>query len=343
MVQLVLDDARRERFELEPHRPAPLVLGLDGHPHLALDRHQNSLERQAALVLGRGLLARRHDPRVDEHVGFAVVRLQHAETLEHPDLGGRQPDSVRIRHQCRHPLDQPEEIVVERIDLAGGHPQHGIRVLADLRKREPPPRSLLRVELVIPDLSVFVGQPRKPNDGHTGRSMDRREREAISWEGVPRQDVRRERAEQAATEQVSGSPLAGRPLRRPMRNWRPGVDSYVLSSGGPLPWMLRLRRIEDLTTDHLHRLEEAYVAHVGDPEGWERTAHGWDFYAVNELIDRHNRYYPVETRLPMDPRTRDYVLVNGRPYTRPYLDAGWALERFPTRVLAADGRDQQVE
>jgi hypothetical protein len=173
--------------------------------------------------------------------------------------------------------------------------------------------------------------------------MDRREREAILWEGVPRQDVRRERAEQAAAEQVADSHVAGRPLRRRHRNWRPGVDSYVLSSGGPLPWMLRLRMIEDLTADHLRRLEDAYVAHVGDPLGWERTLRGWDFYAVNELIDRHNRYYPIETRLPMDPRTRDYVLVNGRPYTRAYLDAEWALERFPAGPLALDGGDEQVE
>jgi hypothetical protein len=173
--------------------------------------------------------------------------------------------------------------------------------------------------------------------------MDRREREAISWEGVPRQDVRRERAELAAAEQAATTPGAGKPLRRRMRNWRPGVDSYVLSSGGPLPWMLRLRMIEDLTADHLHRLEDAYVLHLGDPEGWERTVRGWDFYAVNELIDKHNRYYPVETRLPMDPKTRDYVLVNGHPYTREYLDADWALERFPTRVLAAEAGDQGVE
>jgi hypothetical protein len=173
--------------------------------------------------------------------------------------------------------------------------------------------------------------------------MERREREAITWEGVPRQDVRRERAEAAAVEQAAHTPGAGKPLRRRIRNWRPGVDSYVVSSGGPLPWMLRLRTIEDLTSDHLRRLEDAYVLHVGDPEGWERTVRGWDFYAVNELIDKHNRYYPVETRLPMDPRTRDYVLVNGRPYTRDYLDADWALERFPTRVLAAEALDHDVE
>jgi hypothetical protein len=32
----------------------------------------------------------------------------------------------------------------------------------------------------------------------------------------------------------------------------------------------------------------------------------------------------------MDPRRRDYVLVNGRDYRLRPLDSGWVLERFPT-------------
>ena len=31
----------------------------------------------------------------------------------------------------------------------------------------------------------------------------------------------------------------------------------------------------------------------------------------------------------MDPRTRDFVLVGGRPYWIRPLDAGWIFERFP--------------
>ncbi len=164
--------------------------------------------------------------------------------------------------------------------------------------------------------------------------MDRRDRESILWEGVPRPDVRRERAERLVADEAGENPLAGKPLRRRYRNFVPGVDSYVVSGGGPLPWMLRVRMIEDLTADHLRRLEDAYVEHVGDPDGWRRTVGGWDFYAVNELIDKHNRYFPIEARLPMDPRTRDFVLVNGRSYRRDLLDAAWALERFPPGPLA---------
>ena len=55
----------------------------------------------------------------------------------------------------------------------------------------------------------------------------------------------------------------------------------------------------------------------------------WNFSEVNDLIDRHNRWYPVEARLAMDPRTRDYVQVGGRPYRREPLDQAWILERFP--------------
>ena len=51
---------------------------------------------------------------------------------------------------------------------------------------------------------------------------------------------------------------------------------------------------------------------------------------MNDLIARHNRWYPVEARLPMDPRRGDFALVNGRDYRRRRtLDAEWVLERFP--------------
>jgi hypothetical protein len=59
------------------------------------------------------------------------------------------------------------------------------------------------------------------------------------------------------------------------------------------------------------------------------AAKATSFDEVNDLIDRHNRWYPAESRLPMDPRRGDYALVNGRDYHLAPLDAGWVLERFP--------------
>ena len=125
------------------------------------------------------------------------------------------------------------------------------------------------------------------------------------------------------------NPLVGKRLRRRIRNFRAEADNYLASLGGPLPYMQRLRLIESETEGHLERLAEAHAEYLGDPDGWRRVAERWDFGAVNELIERHNRWYPVEARLAMDPRTRDFVKVGGKPYRRDPLDAAWILERFP--------------
>jgi len=139
------------------------------------------------------------------------------------------------------------------------------------------------------------------------------------------------------------SPLRGRPLRRRLRNFRPPIDGYVASLGGPRPYMRRLRAIELETEDHLARLEEGWheLAQecAGDRDGfaeqWRHAAGRWDFGAVNELIERHNRFYPIEARLPMDVRTRDFALVGGQRYRLEPLDAEWILERFPAELELA--------
>lgn len=127
------------------------------------------------------------------------------------------------------------------------------------------------------------------------------------------------------------NPLTGRPLRRRIRRFRPEADRYLASLGGPLPYMQRLRQIDDEIERHTARLALAHAEHDGDGEGWRRLAERWDFGAVNDLIERHNRWYPIEARLAMDPRTRDYVKVGGRSYRREPLGAEWILERFPPR------------
>jgi hypothetical protein len=68
---------------------------------------------------------------------------------------------------------------------------------------------------------------------------------------------------------------------------------------------------------------------------WRATARGVVFDELNDLIDRHNRWYPVESRLPMDPRRGDYALVNGSDYRLSPLDAEWVLAGFPADVESA--------
>ena len=125
------------------------------------------------------------------------------------------------------------------------------------------------------------------------------------------------------------NPLVGKPLRRRLRNFNQEADSYLASLGGPLPYMKRLNEIERLTEEHLAALTEARERLRDDPDAWRRLVESWDFTDVNDLIDRHNRWFPTEARLRMDPRTRDYVKIGGRPYQREFLDADWIRARFP--------------
>jgi hypothetical protein len=154
----------------------------------------------------------------------------------------------------------------------------------------------------------------------------------------------RERHERKILErELVGAPFRGRAVR-PQRNFfHPSPESYVASLGGPLPYMVRLREIEAETQAHEQALARAWRELADECAGdadvfarrWRGVASRWNFAAVNDLIDRHNRFYPAEARLPMDPRTRDFALVNGRPYRRERLGVEWILARFPAGLSGA--------
>jgi len=131
----------------------------------------------------------------------------------------------------------------------------------------------------------------------------------------------------------------GRPLSRRARQTARSVEAYLRSGVKPR-WMERLSEIDHGIAAERRRLARAYRAlqeECGhDPATFERRwrtiARTWPFEGLNELIEQHNEWYPVERQLPMDPRTRDYVRVGGRSYRRPVLGAEWVLEQFPARV-----------
>lgn len=173
--------------------------------------------------------------------------------------------------------------------------------------------------------------------------MERRERERILNQGAVRANDPRDRAiGEALAADLEGSPHAGRAVRQRLRNFTAAADSYLAALGGPLPYMQRLRQIADETEAHEHALALRRAELEAECDGneaelarrWRELARRWSFGVVNELIEAHNRWFPIEARLPMDPRTGDFALVNGEPYTRRPLDADWILARFPARRAA---------
>jgi hypothetical protein len=117
----------------------------------------------------------------------------------------------------------------------------------------------------------------------------------------------------------------------------------ALAVGGAPAWSRRLKRIHDLTAAATAELQVDW--HVmarkarGDrgrfAAGWRERAEHFDFQQVNELVDRHNRYFPAEANLPMDVKTLDYVTFAGGDYRRRPLDAVWVLAQFPPDLDAA--------
>lgn len=182
------------------------------------------------------------------------------------------------------------------------------------------------------------------------------DRDAILRQGVVRAETPRERRRRELLEEdLRSSPIRGRPIELRLRNFTPTAEGYLASLHGPLPYMARLREIEAMTVGHDVALEHAWLGEAeaaadaaGFARAWEATVERWSFDEVNDLIARHNRWFPTESRLPMDPRTGDFALINGRSYRRAPLDVAWALERFPAdleiaRAALARLRDEQRE
>jgi hypothetical protein len=174
--------------------------------------------------------------------------------------------------------------------------------------------------------------------------MKKAERDAIMRQGVVLPETPRQRREHAALEEdLRTIALTGRPLPIRARHFRPSADTYLLATRGPLPYMLRLREIEQRLEALESGLRAAWLSLAGECRDddarfrlrWEATVRSQSFDEVNDLIVRHNRWYPVESRLPMDPRRGDYALVNGRDYRLEELDAEWVLGRFPASLARA--------
>jgi hypothetical protein len=155
---------------------------------------------------------------------------------------------------------------------------------------------------------------------------------------------RRNAAERFIADSLEDPRSAGRPISERARRTQRSLENYLKAGIRPR-WMERLIEIENGTKHERRRLSEAYDAlrnECGDDRArfarrWRAIAHAWSFEELNELIRAHNEWYPVERDLPMDLRTRDYVLVNGRSYRRRELDARWILEQFSPAGTASPG------
>jgi hypothetical protein len=132
----------------------------------------------------------------------------------------------------------------------------------------------------------------------------------------------------------------GRPLPQRFRLGPAELDRYLAGQLQGFSYMRRLRAIEDEESRHLRELREAWTQlaeEAGDDAAfalaWHEVAAGWSFRRINDLVAKHNAYYAIEARVPMNPRTGTYA----RNWKRGRYDAEWILERFPPALTRARG------
>lgn len=119
----------------------------------------------------------------------------------------------------------------------------------------------------------------------------------------------------------------------PPRNFTLDVEDRIRAlTIGPPAYAVRKRKIEDtedLWVRTLVELHRTLTAKGHAPEEIERAlrqkAASFDYAKQNGLVALHNRWYPVEANLRIDPRTGGY-LVYGRPWDQ-------ETEYTPERIL----------
>jgi hypothetical protein len=149
-------------------------------------------------------------------------------------------------------------------------------------------------------------------------------------------DERRSPVERIVGQDLDEHSGKGKPLSSRAAQTQRSIEAYLKAGVRPR-WMERIAEIDQSIAAQKRRLARSHRAlreECGDDralfaERWHAFAHRCRFDQLNELITQHNEWYPIERDLPMDLRTRDYVLINGRSYRRPLLSPQWVLEQFP--------------
>lgn len=149
----------------------------------------------------------------------------------------------------------------------------------------------------------------------------------------------RSAAERLVKKDLDAATGLGKPLSSRARSSQRTIESY-LKAGVKPRWMERISEIDRAIAHQKRRFARAHrnlrAEYADDAAAfarrWTEFAERARFDELNALIQQHNDWYPIERDLPMDLRTRDYVLVGGRNYRKEPLSTAWVLHHFPARL-----------
>ena len=110
-------------------------------------------------------------------------------------------------------------------------------------------------------------------------------------------------------------------------NFKVSLADRVRAAAGVPAHIRRKRRIEDLEEAILLALDELYEEVLAETQGdqsqaeavFDKRAREVDLRLLNDLIGRHNRWYPIEANLPTDVHTGK-LMMGGAPWS-PMVEA----------------------
>jgi len=136
--------------------------------------------------------------------------------------------------------------------------------------------------------------------------------------------------------------VIGKPLNIPEVNFTIPLEKKVLAVSGPPYYAVRARQIEQLTdqlmkdlTINYRKMAEQFGHH---PEvfsrRWKKAVESIELDMLNDLIERHNNYFPIEANLAIDPKS-EALMFGAAPWEpKEKVTTESLLQRFPANTAA---------
>lgn len=129
----------------------------------------------------------------------------------------------------------------------------------------------------------------------------------------------------------------GKPLNIISVNFTVPLEKTIMSYAGIPEYIQRAKLVEEKTTKIKSDLKLQYdklEKRVGNNrikfnKSWENILKSYNFQDINQLIEKHNLFYPQEANLRMDFDTGEYLLGSDIWRKTPLFSVSLILEELP--------------
>jgi hypothetical protein len=111
---------------------------------------------------------------------------------------------------------------------------------------------------------------------------------------------------------VKDAPRKIEELLGPPRNFRLAFEERLRAVISGVPAYIRRRRLIEDLVDAKVKILRKLRADGATSDDLRAKAESFDLGRINDLIDRHNRYYPIEANLPVDPKSGELLNIGQR-------------------------------